>query len=99
MPSLHRRREEPDADTCNIHALKGVTVNVEAGEIVTLIGSNGAGKSTTLKTISGLMKPKTGSVSFKGKRIDPLLPNNIVQLGIAQSPEGRRIFSRMTVLE
>ena len=83
----------------NIHALKGVTIHVDDGEIVTLIGSNGAGKSTTLKTISGLMKPKTGSVSFKDKRIDMLAPNDVVQLGIAQSPEGRRIFSRMTVLE
>ena len=83
----------------NIHALKGVTIHVDAGEIVTLIGSNGAGKSTTLKTISGLMRPKTGSVSFKDKRIDMLAANEVVQLGIAQSPEGRRIFSRMTVLE
>ncbi|MEO6457277.1 MAG: ABC transporter ATP-binding protein [Chloroflexia bacterium] len=83
----------------NIHALKGVTIHVEPGEIVTLIGSNGAGKSTTLKTISGLMKPKTDSVSFQDKRIDMLLPNEVVQLGVAQSPEGRRIFPRMTVLE
>ncbi len=83
----------------NIHALKGITIHVEAGEIVTLIGSNGAGKSTTLKTISGLMKPKMGSVSFKDKRIDMLPPNEVVQLGVAQSPEGRRIFPRMTVLE
>jgi branched-chain amino acid transport system ATP-binding protein len=83
----------------NIHALKGITISVEAGEVVTLIGSNGAGKSTTLKTISGIMKPRTGTVSFKEKRIDMLPPNEVVQLGIAQSPEGRRIFSRMTVLE
>jgi len=97
MPILH----VDDVHTYygNIHALKGVTIHVEAGEIVTLIGSNGAGKSTTLKTISGLMKPKTGSVNFKDKRIDMLAPNDVVQLGIAQSPEGRRIFSRMTVLE
>ena len=83
----------------NIHALKGITITVEAGEVVTLIGSNGAGKSTTLKTISGIMKPRTGSVSFKEKRIDMLPPNEVVQLGIAQSPEGRRIFPRMTVVE
>jgi branched-chain amino acid transport system ATP-binding protein len=83
----------------NIHALKGITISVEAGEVVTLIGSNGAGKSTTLKTISGIMKPRTGTVSFREKRIDMLPPNEVVQLGIAQSPEGRRIFSRMTVLE
>ena len=83
----------------NIHALKGVTLSVNAGEVVTLIGSNGAGKSTTLKTISGLLKPRKGNVSFDGKRIDDLEPDEIVKQGIAQSPEGRRIFSRMTVLE
>ena len=83
----------------NIHALKGVNLTVNAGEVVTLIGSNGAGKSTTLKTISGLLRPRTGSVHFMGKRIDQTEPDKLVRLGIAQSPEGRRIFSRMTVLE
>src|ERR1044072_6228055 len=83
----------------NIHALKGLTINVDAGEVVTLIGSNGAGKSTTLKTISAVLRPRMGSVHFQGKRIDQMPPDEVVKLGIAQSPEGRRIFSRMTVLE
>jgi branched-chain amino acid transport system ATP-binding protein len=83
----------------NIHALKGLTITVAEGEIVTLIGSNGAGKSTTLKTISGVLKPRKGSVSFSGQRIDQLAPDEVVKRGIAQSPEGRRIFSRMTVRE
>nr|WP_322490058.1 ABC transporter ATP-binding protein [Chloroflexus sp.] len=82
-----------------IHALKGISMMVEKGEIVTLIGSNGAGKSTTLRTISGLLKPRQGQVLFNGKRIDTLPPHEIVKLGIAQSPEGRRIFPRLTVLE
>ena len=82
-----------------IHALKGISVTVEKGEIVTLIGSNGAGKSTTLRTISGLLSPRQGEVSFKGRRIDKTPPHEIVKLGIAQSPEGRRIFPRLTVLE
>ncbi|HEX9990242.1 MAG TPA: ABC transporter ATP-binding protein [Chloroflexia bacterium] len=83
----------------NIHALKGISIKVEAGEVVTLIGSNGAGKSTTLKTISGVLKPRVGSVHFEGKRIDQIEPDEVVKMGIAQSPEGRRIFSRMTVME
>ncbi|MBO9349215.1 MAG: ABC transporter ATP-binding protein [Chloroflexus sp.] len=82
-----------------IHALKGISMRVEAGEIVTLIGSNGAGKSTTLRTISGLLKPRHGQILFKGQRIDTLPPHEIVKLGIAQAPEGRRIFPRLTVLE
>lgn len=82
-----------------IHALKGISMKVEKGEIVTLIGSNGAGKSTTLRTISGLLKPRQGQVLLNGKRIDILPPHEIVKLGIAQSPEGRRIFPRLTVLE
>lgn len=82
-----------------IHALKGVSVTVEKGEIVTLIGSNGAGKSTTLRTISGLEKPRIGEVHFKNQRIDTIPPHEVVKLGIAQSPEGRRIFPRLTVLE
>jgi branched-chain amino acid transport system ATP-binding protein len=83
----------------NIHALKGITVRVEKGEVVTLIGSNGAGKSTTLKTISGLLRPRRGNVMFDGKRLDQMPPDEIVSQGVAQSPEGRRIFSRMTVME
>ena len=82
-----------------IHALRGVTIAVEEGEIVTLIGSNGAGKSTTLRTISGLLKPREGTISLEGKRIDHLPPHEIVELGICQSPEGRRVFARMTVHE
>ncbi len=83
----------------NIHALKGVTIEVNEGEIVTLIGSNGAGKSTTLRTISGLLTPRVGHVLFKGRRIDNIPAHEIVRLGISQSPEGRRIFPRLTVLE
>ncbi len=83
----------------NIRALKGVSLAVNRGEIVTLIGSNGAGKTTTLKTIIGTVRPLRGTVSFDGRRIDGLSTDRIVRLGIAQSPEGRRIFPRMTVLE
>ena len=82
-----------------IHAVKGVSFNVDEGEIVTLIGANGAGKSTILKTISGLMHPKQGSIEFQGKRIDATHPHKIVQMGLAQVPEGRRVFTRLTVEE
>jgi branched-chain amino acid transport system ATP-binding protein len=82
-----------------IHALRGVSISVEDGEIVTLIGSNGAGKSTTLRTISGLLKPREGTITLEGKRIDQLRPHQIVELGVCQSPEGRRVFARMTVQE
>ncbi len=82
-----------------IHALRGVTISIDEGEIVTLIGSNGAGKSTTLRTISGLLKPRQGEISFDGKRIDGMRPHLIVELGVCQSPEGRRVFSRMTIQE
>jgi len=83
----------------NIAAVKGLTLKVMPGEIVTLIGSNGAGKSTTLRTISGLLRPRQGQVTFNGKRIDRTGADEIVRRGIAQSPEGRRIFPRMTVAE
>src|SRR5215212_9596463 len=83
----------------SIEALKGISVSVEEGEIVTLIGSNGAGKSTTLRTISGLLKPREGSITLAGKRIDQLRPHEIVELGVCQSPEGRRVFARMSVHE
>ncbi len=83
----------------NIHALKGISLTIEQGEIVTLIGSNGAGKSTTLKTISGLLRPREGEIWFDGKRLDGTPAHQVVVLGISQSPEGRRIFPRMTVRE
>ena len=83
----------------NIKALSGISLSVDPGEIVTLIGSNGAGKSTTLKTISGLLRPRAGEIWFDGQRIDGLRADQIVSLGICQSPEGRRVFPRMTVTE
>lgn len=82
-----------------IHAIKGISLTVNEGEIVTLIGANGAGKSTTLRTISGLLKPKTGSITFLGKEIGGMPANKIVREGISQVPEGRRIFAEMSVLE
>ncbi len=83
----------------NIEALKGVSLTVEEGEIVTLIGSNGAGKSTTLRSISGLTPPREGSIRFEGQEIGETAPQEIVALGISQSPEGRKCFQRMTVRE
>ncbi|MFM8278778.1 MAG: ABC transporter ATP-binding protein [Candidatus Limnocylindrus sp.] len=83
----------------NIHALKGVTLSVEEGEIVTLIGSNGAGKTTTLKTISGLIKPREGQIRLAGREIQALPPHEIVALGVGHSPEGRRVFRKMSVEE
>jgi branched-chain amino acid transport system ATP-binding protein len=83
----------------NIEALKGISLTVEEGEIITLIGSNGAGKSTTLRSISGLTPPRTGSIRFEGKEISMMAAQDIVRAGIAQSPEGRHCFSRMTVRE
>src|SRR4030042_279408 len=83
----------------HIHALKGVSVNVDKGEIVTLIGANGAGKSTTLKTISGLLKPRQGSIRLDGEDLTRYPPHEIVTKGVVQVPEGRRIFGRLTVLE
>ena len=83
----------------NIHALKGVSLQVCRKEIVTLIGNNGAGKSTMLNTISGLIRSKEGNILFEGERIDHLLPHFIVRTGISQVPEGRKIFARLTVTE
>jgi branched-chain amino acid transport system ATP-binding protein len=83
----------------SIRALKGISLTVEPREIVTLIGSNGAGKTTTLRTILGAVRPSQGTVTFNGQRVDGLATDRIVRLGIAQSPEGRRIFPRMTVME
>jgi branched-chain amino acid transport system ATP-binding protein len=82
-----------------IKAVKGISFTVDDGEVVTLIGTNGAGKTTTLRTISGLLKPTSGSIAFMGKRIDGIHAHEIVNLGVAQSPEGRRIFPRLTVEE
>ena len=82
-----------------IQAVKGISLTVDEGEIVTLIGGNGAGKTTTLKTISGVRRPAPGTISFAGERIDRLAPHEIVERGVCQAPEGRRIFPRMTVKE
>ena len=82
-----------------IHAIKGVSLEVNQGEIVTLIGANGAGKSTTLRTISGLLKPKEGTIAFEGQPIGGVPAHEIVKQGISQVPEGRRIFAEMTVME
>ncbi len=83
----------------NIHALQGITLEVDAGEIVTLIGANGAGKTTTLKTISGMLHPRKGTVTYEGADISRTPAHELVRMGIGHAPEGRRIFSRMTVLE
>jgi branched-chain amino acid transport system ATP-binding protein len=83
----------------NIEALKGVSITVDEGEVVTLIGSNGAGKSTTLRSISGLTPPREGSIKFEGTEIGEVPPQEIVERGISLSPEGRHVFSRMTVRE
>lgn len=83
----------------HVHALRGVSLEVKEGSIVTLIGNNGAGKSTLLKTISGLVSPSSGSIEFFDKRIDGLTSENIVRLGISQTPEGRRVFPRSPVIE
>lgn len=83
----------------NIEALKGISLEVEEGEIVTLIGSNGAGKSTTLRSISGLTPPSEGTIKFDGRELAETAPQDIVRLGVSQAPEGRHVFSRMTVRE
>ena len=97
MPLL----ELDDIDTFygNIEALKGISLEVEEGEVVTLIGSNGAGKSTTLRSISGLTPPREGSILFDGREIGETPAQDIVRMGISQSPEGRHCFARMTVRE
>ena len=82
-----------------IHALRGISLDVNQGEIVTLIGANGAGKTTTLRTISGLMHPRTGTVTFEGRDVSNMAPHELVTMGAGQAPEGRRIFSRLTVFE
>jgi branched-chain amino acid transport system ATP-binding protein len=82
-----------------IHAIKGVSLTVDAGEVVTLIGANGAGKSTTLRTISGLLRPRRGTVRFEGQDLCRLRPDQIVRLGLCHVPEGRRIFANLSVRE
>ena len=88
-----------DALYGRVRALRGVTINVDQGEVVALIGSNGAGKTTTLRTISGLMHPPSGSITFAGRDISRMPAHEIVGLGICQSPEGRRLFARMQVID
>jgi branched-chain amino acid transport system ATP-binding protein len=83
----------------HIHALQGITLEVFPGEIVTLLGANGAGKTTTLRTISGLMHPRSGTITFDGSEITTVPAHRLVRRGVGHAPEGRRIFSRMTVLE
>jgi branched-chain amino acid transport system ATP-binding protein len=83
----------------HIHALKGISIEVQQGEIVTLIGSNGAGKSTTLKTISGLLQPRRGQILLNGTSLNGVPAHKVATMGVAQSPEGRRVFPRMSVLE
>ncbi len=83
----------------NIQALRGISLSVEEGEVVTLIGSNGAGKTTTLRSINGVMRPREGKVVFDGEEIQGIPAHRMISRGIAQSPEGRKIFPRMTVLE
>jgi branched-chain amino acid transport system ATP-binding protein len=82
-----------------VHALKGISFYIKKGEIVTLIGANGAGKSTTINAISGLLKSKNGTINFEGKRVDKFLPHKIVEFGISQAPEGRKIFPNLSALE
>src|SRR5512147_2024943 len=82
-----------------IHALQGVSFHLEQGEIVALIGANGAGKSTVLNTVSGILHPREGSVTFEGQEIHTTPPQDIVRKGVIQVPEGRKVFSRMTVAE
>ena len=83
----------------SIQALRGISIDVQEGEIVTLIGSNGAGKSTTLRSINGLNHPRNGRISFQGRDITHTSPHEVVKMGIAQSPEGRKLFPRMSVTE
>jgi branched-chain amino acid transport system ATP-binding protein len=83
----------------NIHAIKGISFEVNEGEIVTLIGANGAGKSTTLNTVAGLLRPRSGSIAFEGKNLSGIPASKIVSLGMAMCPEGRRVFQQMSVKE
>lgn len=93
------RLKEIDVYYGNIQAIWEVSLKVEEGELISIVGSNGAGKSTILRAISGLIKPKRGSIEFNGKRIDPFGPDEIVRFGVSMVPEGRELFSRMSVHE
>ena len=97
--SAHLEMREVVSGYGQIMAITGLSLHIETGEIVALIGANGAGKSTTLRTISGLLRPRAGSISFEGARIDSVAPHDIVARGISHVPEGRAIFSRLTVRE
>jgi branched-chain amino acid transport system ATP-binding protein len=99
VPKTLLRLEGVETYYGTIQALKGVSIEVHEGEIVTLIGANGAGKSTTLRSINGLNHPRRGTIEFQGKNITNDAPHDIVRMGIAQSPEGRKLFPRMTVTE
>ncbi len=98
-PNVILRLENVHTFYGSIEALKGISIEVREGEIVTLIGANGAGKSTTLRSINGLNQPREGSIVFRDKNITRRPPHDIVAMGISQSPEGRRLFPRMSVLE
>lgn len=91
--------EQIDVSYGDLQVLRGVSLAIHRGEIVALVGSNGAGKTTTLRAISGLLRPRHGQIIFEGRRIDLLPPHQIVELGIVQVPEGRRLFPAMSVLE
>jgi branched-chain amino acid transport system ATP-binding protein len=93
------RLTDVEANYGAVRALRGISIDVEPGAIVTLLGANGAGKSTTLKAISGMVRPSVGTIEFDGRRIDSLSPSEIVRLGVAQVPEGRKIFKDLTVGE
>ncbi len=93
------RLEDVHVHYGKIHALKGISLEVPEGKIVTIIGANGAGKSTTLQTISGLLRPTSGTITYDGQRIDLMAPSDIVKTGLCHTPEGRRIFPELTVDE
>jgi branched-chain amino acid transport system ATP-binding protein len=99
VPGAHLQLDGVVSGYGQIMAIKGVSLRVETGEVVALIGANGAGKSTTLRTISGLIRPRFGSIAFEGARIDSVAPHKIVARGISHVPEGRAIFARLSVRE
>src|SRR5512136_1408212 len=99
MPELMLEVQDVHAYYGHVHALKGISLQVNAGEIVALIGANGAGKTTTLRTVSGLLRPRQGEVRIAGQSIRDLPAHKVVYLGVAHSPEGRKIFATLTVDE